>query len=44
MQRSRPDGNWCAKDRHGHTVPGLSSVETNPVPSFKGRFACKVER
>jgi len=38
-QRSRPDGNWCAKDRRGRAVPGLPCAETIPVASPAGSSA-----
>jgi hypothetical protein len=36
-------GNWCAIDRHGNPVPGISCTDADPMPSMRGRFECKVE-
>jgi hypothetical protein len=36
-------GNWCAIDRRGGIVPGISCTDADPVPSWKVRFECEVE-
>jgi hypothetical protein len=40
---AKRDGNWCAIDRHGHSVPGIPCTDLDPEPSMRGRFECKVE-
>ena len=41
---AKHDGNWCAIDRRGRSVPGIACTDTDPVPaSWRGRFECKVE-
>jgi hypothetical protein len=40
---AKRDGNWCAIDRHGRSVPGIACVNADPMPSWRGRFECKVE-
>jgi WG containing repeat len=41
---AKRDGNWCAIDRRGRSVPGIACTGTDPVPaSWRGRFECKVE-
>jgi hypothetical protein len=41
---AKRDGNWCAIDRRGRSVPGIACTGTDPVPAaWRGRFECKVE-
>ncbi|MES5488895.1 WG repeat-containing protein [Bradyrhizobium sp. INPA03-11B] len=40
---AKRDGQWCAIDRRGHSVPGIACVDTNPI-GRDHRFECKVER
>jgi hypothetical protein len=37
------DGNWCAIDRRGGSVPGIACTTTDPMPSWRSRFECTVE-
>jgi hypothetical protein len=39
---AKRDGKSCAIDRHGHSVPGISCADADPVP-LAGGFQCKVE-
>jgi WG containing repeat len=42
---AKRDGNWCAIDRRGRSVPGIDCADTDPTGwSGGGRFECKVER
>jgi hypothetical protein len=40
---AKRDGNWCAIDRRGGSVPGIACTNTDPMPSWRSRFECKVE-
>jgi hypothetical protein len=40
---AKRDGNWCAIDRHGHTVSSILCVGFDPGRSSGGSFECKVE-
>jgi hypothetical protein len=37
------DGNWCAIDRRGHTVPGIACAGSDPSGGPGSWFKCKVE-
>jgi hypothetical protein len=43
---AKRDGNWCAIDRRGHSVPGIPCTDADPTGSgsFNTPFECKVER
>jgi WG containing repeat len=41
---AKRNGNWCAVDRRGGSVPGIACADTDPTGwSGGGRFECKVE-
>jgi hypothetical protein len=40
---AKRDGNWCAIDRHGHSVPGIACAAADPTGWSRSRFECKVE-
>lgn len=40
---AKRDGRWCAIDRRGSLVPGIACADADPMPSWRGRFECKVE-
>jgi hypothetical protein len=39
---AKRDGKWCAIDRHGRSVPGVSCADADPTGPSQ-RFECKVE-
>jgi hypothetical protein len=39
---AKRDGKWCAIDRHGRSVPGISCADADPTGRSQ-RFECKVE-
>lgn len=39
---AKRDGNWCAIDRRGRSVPGMACAASNPTGP-DNRFVCKVE-
>jgi hypothetical protein len=39
---AKRDGNWCAIDRHGRSVPGIPCADTDPTGPGQ-RLECKVE-
>jgi hypothetical protein len=40
---AKRDGNWCAIDRRGHSVPDIPCAGDDPMRWPGGRFECKVE-
>ena len=40
---TKRDGNWCAIDRRGRSVPGIACTDADPTGRPGGRFECKVE-
>lgn len=40
---AKRDGNWCAIDRRGHSIPGIACTDANPMGGPRLRFACEVE-
>jgi hypothetical protein len=40
---AKRDGNWCAIDRRGRSVPGIACTDADPTGRPGGRFECKVE-
>jgi WG containing repeat len=40
---AKRDGNWCAIDRRGRSVPGIACADADPTGRPGGRFECKVE-
>jgi hypothetical protein len=40
---AKRDGRWCAIDRRGSLVRGIACADADPMPSWRGRFECKVE-
>ncbi|MBR1152238.1 WG repeat-containing protein [Bradyrhizobium sp. JYMT SZCCT0428] len=40
---AKRDGKWCAIDRRGHPVEGISCAPGDPLGGPGGRFECKVE-
>jgi WG containing repeat len=40
---AKRDGNWCAIDRRGRSVPGIACADADPTGRGGGRFECKVE-
>ena len=40
---AKRDGNWCAIDRRGRSVPGIACADAAPTGQLGGRFECKVE-
>jgi hypothetical protein len=40
---AKHDGNWCAIDRRGRSVPGIACADADPTGRPGGRFECKVE-
>jgi WG containing repeat len=39
---AKRDGNWCAIDRRGHSVPWIACTESSPIGT-NSRFECKIE-
>jgi hypothetical protein len=40
---AKRDGNWCAIDRRGRSIPGIACADADPTGRPGGRFECKVE-
>jgi hypothetical protein len=40
---AKRDGNWCAIDRRGRSVPGFACADADPTGQGGARFECKVE-
>jgi hypothetical protein len=40
---AKRDGNWCAIDRRGRSVPGIACTDADPTGRSGGWFECKVE-
>jgi hypothetical protein len=41
---AKRDGNWCAIDRRGRSIPGIACADADPTGRSGGWFECKVER